>query len=1115
MRAVNLCLFVTNLVVASVAYAAEEPSVQLAHGLMAGEATETSVILQARLTKTSKLVDGDVPGAVGTARFEYSTGENFDLSQFSPWLNATAKDDFIVKAKITGLTPETKYYYRLVYGAASDSLKNSSLCSFKTLGGENGEGEVSFVVVTGMNYVAFYHGRLIQGRRTGEGAYRGTDAPLGFPAWEVIKRMKPDFFVGTGDNVYYDSRDEMEAASLEGMRRKWHEQFTQPRIVELFRHVPTYWEKDDHDHRYNDCDRTGNRPPSSDLGIYVFREQVPIVDLAEAGSKTFRTHRVNRHLQIWLVEGRDYRSPNGMQDGPDKTLWGAEQLDWLKRTLLASDATHRILISPTPMVGPDDAYKIDNHTNHRGFRHEGRAFFRWVKQHKLDEKGFVVVCGDRHWQYHSADPTGIEEFSCGAICDANSRLGRKPGDPKSTDPDAEIQQLYTQAEASGGFLRVKVTRDAKAHFEFYDETGDLLYQVAKSGDEDLSVLGDDAPNLLRDHLIRRIHQQYDHRRAAAAKAMQSRGRLVARQKQLLNSLQKIIGELPEKTPLQPQTTGVIAGDGYRIEKVLFQSRPRHHVTANLYIPTRGSPPYPGVLVACGHSSLGKAYEPYQRVAALMAINGMVALVYDPIGQGERCSFPLAARNAGLQHKLVNVNSVLLGRTAVGYETWDSIRSIDYLLSRPEVDRTRPIGMTGNSGGGAQTMYLMAVDDRIGPAAPGCHITTLQRNFELGSAGDGCQSAPLTGAEGIDHPDLLVMRAPRPTIILAAEQDYKDIRFTRKTYQEAQSAYDLLDAAERIDIFVYNDKHSFSQPRREAAARWMRRWLLNDPAPVSRPDLTVLEPEALQVTKTGQVLREFPDAVAISQLNLDRAHELAEARAEFWRSSGPEKARAEICRLAGIRAETSPPTAESLGVAARDEYEIQKLLLRRPDEVPIPALLFRSRDATGKRPATLLVDGRGKTADMQLIEDRLAAGHLVLSVDLRGFGETRDPQSEIIYAKGDHRVAMWSMHIGQSLLGQRVGELLAAVSYVYGLPEVDGDRIHLVSYGQAGPVALHAAALDTRVATLRLQKSIASWVEDVVARPTDINTISHVVPSALKKYDLPDLANLLGERLLHD
>lgn len=178
-------------------------------------------------------------------------------------------------------------------------------------------------------------------------------------------------------------------------------------------------------------------------------------------------------------------------------------------------------------------------------------------------------------------------------------------------------------------------------------------------------------------------------------------------------------------------------------------------------------------------------------------------------------------------------------------------------------------MTGNSGGGAQTMYLMALDDRIGPAAPSCHITTLERNFEIGGAGDGCQSAPLTGAEGIDHQDFFAIRAPRPSIILSAEQDYKDIRFTRKTYEETRKVYGLLDQAKCMDMFAFDDQHAFSQPRREAAVRWMRQWLLGDSSPVAEPELMAYSAKNLQVTKSGQVLLEYQDAMAVADLNLRR------------------------------------------------------------------------------------------------------------------------------------------------------------------------------------------------------------------------------------------------------
>ncbi len=459
-------------------------SVFRAQGEMAGEVSTNSAIVQTRLTSVDRNVDGDVPGAVGVARFEYATNNRFEPSHLTPWTTPQRDDDYIVRTVLRGLKPGTSYYYRVHYGSSIDDTEQGDTCRFRTLQGAMGTKAVSLVVVTGMNYVSFHHGKRKHKQRDPTTAYQGDDRALGYPALTSILERNPDFFVGTGDNVYYDSRDEFEATTIVGMRRKWHEQFVQPRFIRLFRDVPTYWEKDDHDHRYNDCDRSGSREPSSELGIATFREQVPIVDPADPTAKTYRTFRMNRDLQIWLVEGRDYRSPNRMPDGPDKTLWGAEQLAWLKTTLLESDATFKLLISPTPLVGPDDAYKIDNHTNHQGFRNEGRAFFKWLVKHSLHQQGFYTVCGDRHWQYHSRDPLGIEEFSCGAIVDQNARLGRKPGDPQSTDPDADIQQFYTQAEASGGFLQITVEPGedpglGQARFTFLDDLGNVLHETQK------------------------------------------------------------------------------------------------------------------------------------------------------------------------------------------------------------------------------------------------------------------------------------------------------------------------------------------------------------------------------------------------------------------------------------------------------------------------------------------------------------------------------------------------------------------------------------------------------------------------------------------------------------
>ncbi len=447
-------------------------------GEMAGEVDTDSVILQSRLTAENLDQSGDLPGSAGVGRFEISTHKGFTDSSHTDWLTAKADHDYMLKTLVKELKPGTRYYYRLQYGPNQQTTQHGPTNTFETLPAADQAKEISFVVVTGMNSNAFHHGL---GKRP---AYQGDDKELGYPALLSILKLKPDFFVGTGDNVYYDHPAKPAAQTPAEMRKKWHEQFVQPRYVDLFSRVPTYWEKDDHDFRYNDCDLTGKHEPNNELGLRIFREQVPIVDPLATDPITYRTYRMGKLLQVWFTENRDYRSPNRSPDGPDKTIWGKKQRDWLKETLKKSDATFKVLISPTPMIGPDGKGKKDNHTNIGGFRHERDNFFQWLDQEGLNQRGFYLICGDRHWQYHSIHPPGIEEFSTGALVDANSRLGVKPGDKKGTDPAGIVKQPYTSQPASGGFLYVKVKPEdrgqkAELQFRFYDEQGKLLHEVLK------------------------------------------------------------------------------------------------------------------------------------------------------------------------------------------------------------------------------------------------------------------------------------------------------------------------------------------------------------------------------------------------------------------------------------------------------------------------------------------------------------------------------------------------------------------------------------------------------------------------------------------------------------
>lgn len=448
-------------------------STTLGQGTMAGEVTSTSALLQTRLTQGNFLnADGDLPGTSGVVSFQWSLNKTLANPHQSPFQNVSPESDFIARFHLSDLQPGQTYYYRALHGGPYDEPRPGPACSFKTLPGQTSIEPVTFIVGSCMNYNKFLHGK--SARSSGPLTATPEDKRLGFPAFATMKKVQPDFFIGTGDIVYYDNPFRT-AETVPELRKCWHEQFRFSRMIDFFATTPTYWSKDDHDFRFNDSDRDSDQLPLTQTGIDLFREQLPIVPAGDSKSPTYRTHRVNKDLQIWITEGRDYRSPNRMKDGPEKTLWGAEQITWLKRTLKESDAKWKIIVSPTPLVGPDMGSKRDNHANLKGFRHEADAFFKWLEENNLTD--LITICGDRHWQYHSRHPSGVEEFACGALNDENSRMGILPGDKKGTDPNAEVKQLFTSPTPRGGFLIIKAAK--KLSFEHRDSRGKSLYTVTK------------------------------------------------------------------------------------------------------------------------------------------------------------------------------------------------------------------------------------------------------------------------------------------------------------------------------------------------------------------------------------------------------------------------------------------------------------------------------------------------------------------------------------------------------------------------------------------------------------------------------------------------------------
>ncbi|MFO7906181.1 MAG: acetylxylan esterase, partial [Pirellulaceae bacterium] len=261
--------------------------------------------------------------------------------------------------------------------------------------------------------------------------------------------------------------------------------------------------------------------------------------------------------------------------------------------------------------------------------------------------------------------------------------------------------------------------------------------------------------MLHAYLMDKVYEAVD-RREAEYESVETPEEIEAYQERMRQFFIEQLGGFPDRTPLNARVVGRRQRDGYRIEKVIFESQPRHFVTAILYLPD-GEPPYPGVLVPCGHSANGKARDLYQRAPILIAKNGMAALCYDPLDQGERHQLldadgePIITR-ATQGHNLAGVGAILLGRNTATYRTWDGMRALDYLAGREEVDPNR-IGCTGISGGGTMTSYLMALDDRIKAAAPGCYLTSFQRLLETIGPQDTVQI--LTDAIGTNDIDIII------------------------------------------------------------------------------------------------------------------------------------------------------------------------------------------------------------------------------------------------------------------------------------------------------------------------------------------------------------------------
>jgi len=643
--------------------------------------------------------------------------------------------------------------------------------------------------------------------------------------------------------------------------------------------------------------------------------------------------------------------------------------------------------------------------------------------------------------------------------------------------------------------------------------------VLTSGAQDrLNVLGWNAESSVNKYLVQKMHLEYQARRLALQNAVESREAAWKYVNNCRNNYLRVLGKLPSRAPLHPLTTNIIKANGYNIESTVFESFEHHHVTANLYLP-RGMGPFPAALLFCGHENDGKATESYQKTAILFVKNGFVVLVIDPVSQSERrqltdsSGVPLV-RGGTTEHTLLNAPSNLLGTSMAAYELWDNICGLDYLESRPEVD-TAKIGCLGNSGGGMQTLYFMGFDNRVKVGAVCSFLTNRERSYDLAQAFDGCSQIPNEGIAQLEMSDYLIAAAPRPVLILAGRFDFIDYVGTKTAVEEVKQIYTALDRAENISLFTYDDGHGISRPKREAAVTWFRRWLCGDSTHVNETGSEVLPAKELLCTATGQVNSFFKDEITVAQRNLSTFQAFDEKRKSFLHQA-PTTIRARIAGLLSVRDLDHSVDVEHVGEVETAGCLWHKVVLRKRDEVPLP--LVYSIPVVNPKKLVVWFPSFGKCEfvdSTSLVQRYLEEGDALLVCDLRGMGESGDANefNDPKYYNNEYRNAMLALHIGESLVGERMKDVLTVLDFVANDKLFQNLSIEMDASGAASLPALHALLFDTTVTELNLHGALRSF-KTILQFPAGLNWYSDVVPDVLRFYDIPDIVQLAGAQKIH-
>jgi cephalosporin-C deacetylase-like acetyl esterase len=605
--------------------------------------------------------------------------------------------------------------------------------------------------------------------------------------------------------------------------------------------------------------------------------------------------------------------------------------------------------------------------------------------------------------------------------------------------------------------------------------------------------------------------------------LQTKNDHLKRQEAVKKKLLQLVGPLQEKTPLNARVTGVIQKEDYTVEKVIYESLPGYYVTAALFLPKNLKGRAPAVIYASGHTSNGFRSEAYQHIIINLVKKGFVVLAFDPIGQGERLQYydekeGKSRFGSTIEHSYPGAQCYISGYSPAKYFIWDGIRSVDYLLTRNEVDPER-IGMTGRSGGGTQTAYTAALDDRILAAAPECFITSMEYILKSIGPQDAEQNLIHMISEGLDHADLLEVRAPKPGLMITTTRDFFSIQGARETFDEVKQFYGRLGAADQISMVEDDDVHASTKKNREAMYAFFQKYLDNPGSPVDL-EVEIFDAQDLWATESGQLATSITSETIYSLNRKIASNQIAKLKLNRARNDIDErtgKTVSEAKRLSGFNIPGSYGEVVFSGRYVTEEYVLEKYLIPGSGEYMLPAVMFRPT-GEGNKEVVILLDEQGMEhaakQDSLLIHSMLKQGFSVLLFDVRGTGSLGPG-----YLKGDAYIDNTSFNqwfagnlTNKSLVGMRAEDILRITHFMKNDFE-EFETISAIASGASGSELLHAAVFDKRIHKIGLLHPFMSFADLVLNREYSPAYIPSTVAGAIEEYDLPDLMAALSPRKL--